>query len=106
MSDPAPRPHPSDFVALCDAAIARLLALRDAAAPERGLHLAEIHADLGRIDARLEELDWEAPRYAYEQGALHDAANALAAIALDRGGPHVPRYVDRIVDDLRRIRTG
>lgn len=35
-----------------------------------------------------------------------DAASALQAIGRDRGGPNVPRFVDRIVADLRHMATG
>ena len=101
-----PRPHPPEFVAACESAIEQLLALKDAPAMERGPRLAAIRQALAEIGEQLEQLDWEDERFAREQGALQDAASALGAIDLDRGGPQVPRYVDRIVDDLRRIATG
>ena len=61
---------------------------------------------LADIGLQLAELDLRTPGFADEQGTLVDAAGALAAIDLDRGGPNVPRFVDRIVADLRRIATG
>ena len=101
-----PRPHPPEFVQACEGAIERLLALKAAGPMERGALLPAIHEALASIGERLAELDWEDERFAREQGAVQDAASALGAIALDRGGPQVPRYVDRIIDDLRRIATG
>lgn len=101
-----PRPHPPEFVQACESAIERLLALKDAPAMERGARLLDIRQALADIGERLAELDWEDERFAREQGALQDASSALGAIDLDRGGPQVPRYVDRIVEDLRRIATG
>jgi hypothetical protein len=101
-----PRPHPPEFVQACEAAIERLLAFRAAGPMERGAQLPAIRGALASIGERLAELDWEDERYAREQGTVQDAASALGAIELDRGGPQVPRYVDRIIDDLRRIATG
>ena len=101
-----PRPHPPEFVQACEGAIERLLAFRAAGPMERGAQLPAIRQALASIGERLAELDWEDERYAREQGTVQDAASALGAIELDRGGPQVPRYVDRIIDDLRRIATG
>lgn len=100
---PTPPQHPPDFVRLCEDAIARLEALRTASAMERGRRLPEIRELLAEVSARMAELDLLHPGFAEEQGTLTDAASALQAIDLDRGGPHVPRFVDRIVQDLRRI---
>lgn len=104
MSDPAA--HPAAFVHLCEEAVRQLQALEGMGPMERGAALIPIRAALAEIAERMEALDWETPRYEREQAALLDAANALGAIDLDRGGPHVPRYVQRIVDDLGRIATG
>lgn len=98
--------HPAAFVALCREAVRQLGALEQMGPMERGVALPPIRAALARIGERMEALDWDTPRYEREQAALLDAANALGAIDLDRGGPHVPRYVRRIVDDLERIATG
>ncbi|HZG44506.1 MAG TPA: hypothetical protein VEY93_16260, partial [Longimicrobium sp.] len=98
--------HPPEFVQACEGAIERLLAFRAAGPMERGAQLPAIRQALASIGERLAELDWEDERYAREQGTVQDAASALGAIELDRGGPQVPRYVDRIIDDLRRIATG
>ncbi|MBB4637738.1 hypothetical protein [Longimicrobium terrae] len=104
MSDSAA--HPAAFVHLCREAVRQLRALESMGAMERGAALVPIRAALSEIGEKMEALDWETPRYEREQAALMDAANALGAIDLDRGGPHVPRYVQRIVDDLERIATG
>ncbi|HYW14389.1 MAG TPA: hypothetical protein VE871_20655 [Longimicrobium sp.] len=106
MSDPTPAQHPPTFVRLCEDAIAQLEALKTASAMERGPRLASIRALLSDIAAQLAELDLLQPGFADEQGTLTDVASALQAIDLDRGGPHVPRFVDRIVQDLRRIAAG
>lgn len=104
MSDSAA--HPAAFVHLCREAIRHLRALEGMGPMERGAALAPIRDALARIGERMVALDREASRYEREQAALLDAANALGAIELDRGGPHVPRYVQRIVEDLERIATG
>jgi hypothetical protein len=106
MSEPSPAQHPSNFVQMCEDAIAQLEALKPASAMERGARLPAIRDLLTDISARLAELDLLQPGFADEQGTLTDAASALQAIDMDRGGPHVPRFVDRIVQDLRRIATG
>ena len=107
MSDPSPPlPHPPEFVRLCEDAIAQLQALKDAGPMERGTRLPAIRALLSEVSARMADLDLLRPGFADEQGTLTDAASALQAIDLDRGGPHVPRFVDRIVQDLRRIAAG
>ena len=106
MPDSTPLPHPPEFVRLCEDAIAQLQALKDASPMERGTRLPAIRALLSEVSARMADLDLLRPGFADEQGTLTDAASALQAIDLDRGGPHVPRFVDRIVDDLRRIAAG
>jgi hypothetical protein len=106
MPDPTPAQHPPRFVRLCEEAIAQLEALKPASIMERGTRLPAIRALLGDIGAQMAELDLRQPGFADEQGTLTDAASALQAIDLDRGGPHVPRFVDRIVQDLRRIAAG
>ena len=106
MTDPAPVVHPPDFVALCQRAIGELEALKADAPMARGPRLMTIRALLADIGLQMAELDLRAPGFADEQGTLVDAASALAAIDLDRGGPNVSRFVDRIVADLRRIAAG
>lgn len=106
MSESTPTQHPAEFVRLCEEAVAQLQALKGASPMERGTRLPAIRALLSDISARLADLDLLRPGFADEQGALTDAASALQAIDLDRGGPNVPRFVDRIVQDLRRIAAG
>jgi hypothetical protein len=103
MSDATPTPHPPEFVRLCEDAIAQLEALKAASPMERGTRLPAIRALLSEVSTRVADLDLLRPGFADEQGSLTDASSALQAIDLDRGGPHVPRFVDRIVQDLRRI---
>jgi hypothetical protein len=103
MSDDAPISHPAEFRRLCDDAIERFHALAAAGAMERGRMVPEIRALLSRIDEWIEERDITMPGFAREQGLLIDAASALQAIDLDRGGPHVPRFVDRAVADIQRV---
>jgi hypothetical protein len=98
--------HPPEFVRLCEQAIQQLETLRSATVMERGARLPAIREALAEISARMAELDLRLPDFADEQGTLTDAASALQAIDMDRGGPHVPRFVDRIVHDLRRIAAG
>jgi hypothetical protein len=106
MSDPTPAQHPAAFVRLCEDAIAQLEALKGGSPMERGTRLPAIRTLLSDISARMADLDLLQPGFADEQGTLTDAASALQAIDMDRGGPHVPRFVDRIVQDLRRIAAG
>jgi hypothetical protein len=106
MSDPTPVPHPPEFVRLCEEAIQALEGLKLATPMERGARLPAIRALLGEISGQMTELDLRLPGFADEQGTLTDASSALQAIDMDRGGPHVPRFVDRIVGDLRRIAAG
>lgn len=103
MSDEQAPPHPQEFRALCEHAMERFRALAAAPAPERGALIPELRALLQRIDAEMDELDLLQPRFAEEQGLLVNAASALQSIDLDRGGPHVARYVERAVADLRRV---
>jgi hypothetical protein len=106
MTDPAPSIHPPEFVHLCQQAITELEALKAASPMDRGARLMMIRALLADIGLQMAELDLRTPGFADEQGTLVDAASALQAIDLDRGGPNVPRFVDRIVADLRRIAQG
>ena len=106
MSDPTPAQHPPEFVRLCEQAIQALEGLKLATPMERGTRLPAIRELLGEISGHLADLDLRLPGFPDEQGTLTDAASALQAIDMDRGGPHVPRFVDRIVADLRRIATG
>jgi hypothetical protein len=98
--------HPAAFTRLCNEAVTRLEELANAGPLDRGARIAAIRAALAGIAEQMAALDWEEPRFEREQAALLDAASALSAIDLDRGGPHVPRYAQRIADDLRRIATG
>jgi hypothetical protein len=95
--------HPPEFRRLCDEAAEMLLALKSAEPRERGERIPAIRALLARIAAEVEALDLRAPDFPEEQGQLVDAASALESIDLDRGGPHVARYVDRAVADVRRL---
>jgi hypothetical protein len=104
MSD-TPR-HPDDFVQLCERALAAVEELRSAPAGQRASRIATLRALLERIGARMVELDLRSPHFPEEQASLADAASALLAVDLDRGGPRVPRLVDRIADDLRRLAGG
>jgi hypothetical protein len=106
MTDPGPVVHPPEFVELCRRAIGELEALKADAPTDRGRRLMGIRALLADIGLQLAELDLRTPGFADEQGTLVDAASALQAIDLDRGGPNVPRFADRIVADLRRIAGG
>ena len=107
MTDPTPAAaHPPEFVRLCEQAIGALEALKADPPMERGQRLLTIRALLADIGLQMAELDFRTPGFADEQGSLVDAASALAAIDLDRGGPNVPRFADRIIADLRRIATG
>lgn len=106
MTDPTPAAHPPEFVQLCQQAIGALEALKADPPMERGQRLLTIRALLADIGLQMAELDLRTPGFADEQGTLVDAASALAAIDLDRGGPNVPRFADRIIADLRRIATG
>ena len=103
MPEPLVPQHSAAFRRLCDEAVERLRALPPADAHERGALIPAIRALLERIDAEVEELDILAPGFAAEQGALGDAASALQSIDMDRGGPHVPRYVERAIAGIRRL---
>ncbi|HEX5725060.1 MAG TPA: hypothetical protein VFX98_06315 [Longimicrobiaceae bacterium] len=103
----SPEPaHPPEFVRLCERAIESFEALRGGGVRERGERIPEIRRLLAEIDRWMAELDLRAPGFAEEQGRLADAASALQSIDLDRGGPGVPRFVDRAVADLRRVAGG
>lgn len=98
--------HPPEFVRLCEHAIALFTGLKDATARERAARIPEIRGVLAEIDRQVTELDLRSPGFAQEQGRLADASSALQSIDLDRGGPGVPRFVDRAVADLRRVAAG
>lgn len=106
MSDANSTSHPAEFVRLCDEAVRALEALKRAPPLERGGRIPPIQARLAEIAARVAEMDLRTPAFHDEQGWLVDAASKLQAIDLDRGGPHVARFVDQIVADLRHIATG
>lgn len=103
MSDPAPVHHPPELHRLCQEAIDAFRALPAADLHERGAKIPAIRALLERIDQWVEETDLLDPAFAREQGWLVDASSALQSIDLDRGGPHVERYVERAAADLRRV---
>ena len=103
MSEPPLPQHPAEFRRLCDEAVEAFRALLAVDGHERGRLIPGIRALLERVNREVEEMDLRAPGFAAEQGALVDAASALQSIDLDRGGPHVPRYVERAVADLRRV---
>jgi hypothetical protein len=103
MSDDAPVRHPAEFRALCGEAAERFRALVDADLHERGRMIPDIRALLGRIDEQIDEMDIRDPAFPQEQAALIDASTALQSIDLDRGGPHVARYVDRAIADIQRL---
>ena len=103
MSDEAPLHHPAGFQRLCEEAIERFRALAAADPFERGALVPSLRALLQRIEDEIEEMDIREPGFAREQGLLGDAASALQSIDMDRGGPHVERYVERAVADIRRV---
>jgi hypothetical protein len=103
MSDPAPISHPAEFRRLCDEAVERFRALAAAEPMERGRMVPQVRALLARIDEWIDESDIALPGFAREQGLLSDAASALQSIDMDRGGPHVPRYVERAIADIQRF---
>jgi hypothetical protein len=106
MTESSSPVHPPEFMDLCQRAVGELEALKADAPMDRGRRLMTIRALLADIGLQMAELDLRSPGFADEQGTLVDAASALQAIDLDRGGPNVPRFVDRIVADLRRIAGG
>ena len=103
MSDDAPVRHPAEFRRLCAEAVERFRALESAAAGERGRMIPELRALLQRIDDWIEERDITEPGFAREQGLLIDASSALQSIDMDRGGPHVHRFVERAIADIQRV---
>ena len=103
MSDETPVQHPPEFRRLCDEAVERFRALAAADPFDRGRLIAPLRELLARIDEQVDELDIRDPGFAREQGLLVDAASALQSIDLDRGGPHVGRYVERAIADIRRV---
>jgi hypothetical protein len=54
----------------------------------------------------VKELDLRDPEFPREQGWLVDAASAFQSIEMDRGGRQVEKYVQRAVEDLRRVSDG
>jgi hypothetical protein len=103
MSDDAPLQHPPEFKRLCSDAEERFRALAAAEPMERGRMVPELRALLQRIDDWIEESDITNPAFAREQGLLIDASSALQSIDMDRGGPHVQRYVERAIADIQRV---
>lgn len=99
-------PHPPEFARLCAQAVEQLRAFEAAPLAERGARLADIRARLTEIGTRMAELDIRAPGFPDEQATLADATSALLALDVDRGGPRVARYVERIIADLQRISGG
>ncbi len=66
--------------------------------------IPEIRALLARIDEWIDEQDIAATSaFAREQGLLVNASSALQSIDLDRGGPHVRRYVERAIADIQQV---
>lgn len=102
MPDPA-RPHPPEFMALCQRAIDLLGSVPALPPSERGARLREAHAAMEEVDRQVKELDLGGPRFAEEQGDLVAAASALQALEIDHGGPQVQRYVDRAIAALRHV---
>jgi hypothetical protein len=104
MSDDAPVHHTAEFRRLCDDAIQRFRALSAAEPMERGRLIPGIRDVLSRIDEWIDEQDIGATAaFAREQALLGNASSALQSIDLDRGGPHVPRYVDRAIADIQQV---
>ena len=103
MSDETPAPHPPGFRRLCAQAVEGFRALGAAEPAERGRMIPALRELLERIDQQVDELDITLPGFAREQGWLVDASSALQSIDLDRGGPHVPRYVARAIADIERV---
>jgi len=103
MSDETAPQHPPEFKRLCEEAVEGFRALAAAELMERGRMIPGLREMLARIDEQVEEMDIRDPAFAREQGLLVDASSALQSIDLDRGGPHVERYVERAIADIRRV---
>ncbi|MFL5538590.1 MAG: hypothetical protein ACJ8J0_06330 [Longimicrobiaceae bacterium] len=103
MTDDIPLQHPPEFRRLCGEAVEAFRALAAAEPMERGRMIPGLREMLARIDEQVDELDILDPGFAREQGLLVDASSALQSIDLDRGGPHVERYVERAIADIRRV---
>jgi hypothetical protein len=103
MSDESPPRHPPEFRRLCEEAVEAFRALAAADPFDRGRMIPGLREMLARIDEQVEDLDIRDPGFAREQGLLVDASSALQSIDLDRGGPHVERYVERAITDIRRV---
>jgi len=103
MTDDIPLRHPPEFKRLCEEAVEGFRALAAAELMERGRMIPGLREMLARIDEQIEEMDIRDPGFAREQGLLVDASSALQSIDLDRGGPHVERYVERAIADIRRV---
>lgn len=106
MADAPLRPHPPEFMALCERAAALLLSVPDLPTSERGARLREARTALEAVDRQLAELDLRTPRFADEQGGVVAAASALQALEIDHGGPQVRRYVERAVAAIRQVAAG
>ena len=103
MPDEAPLQHPAEFKRLCDDAVEGFRALAVAEPFGRARLIPGLREILARIDEQVDELDIREPGFAREQGLLVDASSALQSIDMDRGGPHVERYVERAIADIRRV---
>lgn len=106
MPDSAARPHPPEFVALCERAAELLASVPDLPSSDRGARLREVRAALMDVDRQMKELDLGTPAFADEQGGLLAAASALQALEIDHGGPNTRRYVERAVAALRQVAAG
>jgi len=104
MSDDAPVRHPPSFKRLCDDAIQRFRELAAAEPMKRGHLIPVLRGELAQIDDWIEERDIRSTAtFAREQALLVNAWSALQSIDMDRGGPHVRRYVDRAIADLEQV---
>lgn len=103
MSDETTVHHPPEFTRLCDEAMDGFRALAAADTSGRAKLIPGVRALLARIDEEIDAMDIRLPGFPQEQGALGDAAMALQSIDIDRGGPHVGRYVERAIADIRRV---
>jgi hypothetical protein len=99
-------PHPQALREMCSRAAELFESLLEQDVSARGATLDELRPLLGRIDETVKELDLRDPDFPREQGWLVDASSALQSIGLDRGGWHVERFVQRAVEDLRRVAEG
>lgn len=100
---PEPTLHDAAFHRLCERALARLGEVKTAPPAARGERVREAIEALREIDREVAEHDVGSERFAEEQGDLVAAASALQAVALDRGGAHVERCVDRAIAAIRHV---